>query len=100
MSDFFFESAEPSLDEFSMEDFLDRFPEGNYEFETRTIEGNEQDGEAMFTHTIPAGPVITGPRRATSSTRRPGRRLGAGDDDDVVQPAAGTRHHRAAIRSS
>ena len=62
MSDFFFESAEPTLDEFSMEEFLARFPEGIYEFETTTIEGIEQDGETMFTHIIPAGPEITSPR--------------------------------------
>lgn len=61
MSDFFFESAEPALDEVSMEDFLDRFPAGIYEFETRTLENDEQDGDATFTHVIPAGPVITSP---------------------------------------
>jgi len=61
LSDFFFESAEPSLDEFSLEDFLHRFPEGVYEFETITIDGMEQDGDATFTHVIPAGPVITSP---------------------------------------
>ncbi len=61
LSDFFFESAEPSLDEFSMDEFLDRFPEGEYEFETITIEGMEQDGETIFTHMIPAGPVIVSP---------------------------------------
>ena len=61
MSDFFFESAEPTLDEFSMKRFLRRFPEGIYEFETVTLDGIEQDGEAEFTHVIPAGPVITSP---------------------------------------
>jgi len=62
MSDFFFESAEPSLDEFSMQEFLARFPAGEYEFETVTIDGLEQDGETMLTHVIPAGPVITSPQ--------------------------------------
>jgi hypothetical protein len=61
LSDFFFESAEPTLDEFSMAEFLDRFPVGIYEFETTTIDGEEQDGEAEFTHVIPAGPEITSP---------------------------------------
>ena len=61
LSDFFFESAEPSLDEFSIEEFLDRFPAGEYEFETVTIDGIDQDGETMLTHVIPAGPVITSP---------------------------------------
>ena len=61
MSDFFFESAEPTLDEFSMDEFLTRFPQGIYEFETTTLEDVEQDGETMFTHVIPAGPEITSP---------------------------------------
>ena len=61
MSDFFFESAEPSLDEFSMAEFLARFPAGVYEFESRTIEGEEQEGEAIFTHLMPAGPEIVSP---------------------------------------
>ena len=61
LSDFFFESAEPSLDEFSMDDFLDRFDEGIYEFESVTVDNLEQDGEAEFTHVVPAGPVITNP---------------------------------------
>lgn len=61
LSDFFFESAEPSLDEVSLDEFLGRFPEGVYEFETTTIDGIEQDGETKFTHVIPAGPVILDP---------------------------------------
>lgn len=52
----FFESDEPSLDELSMEEFLERFPEGEYEFEGRTIEGDEIEGEAEFTHVLPAPP--------------------------------------------
>lgn len=69
LSDFFFESAEPSLDEFSMSRFLRRFPAGIYEFETVTIDGLEQDGETWFTHVIPAGPEIVFP-----------------EDGDVVDP--------------
>ncbi len=61
LSDLFFESAEPSLDEVSMTKFLQRFPEGEYEFETLTLDGLEQDGETNFTHLIPAGPEITYP---------------------------------------
>ena len=61
LGDFFFESAEPSLDKFPLADFLDRFPQGKYEFKTVTIDGITQNGETMFTHVIPAGPVITSP---------------------------------------
>ncbi len=53
----FFESAEPSADELSMEEFLERFPEGEYEFEGRTLEGDEIEGETEFTHTLPAPPA-------------------------------------------
>ncbi|MHC5064893.1 MAG: hypothetical protein ACYTG5_13070 [Planctomycetota bacterium] len=53
----FFESAEPSLDELSMEEFLARFPEGEYEFEGMTLEGEEIEGETEFTHVLPAAPV-------------------------------------------
>ncbi|MDH3280190.1 MAG: hypothetical protein OEQ18_03560 [Gammaproteobacteria bacterium] len=61
LSDFFFESAEPALSEFSMARFLRRFPEGVYEFETITLDDVEQDGDATFTHIIPAGPAIVSP---------------------------------------
>ena len=62
LGDFFFESAEPSLEDFPLDEFLDRFPAGEYEFETVTIDGIEQNGETMLTHVIPAGPVITSPQ--------------------------------------
>jgi len=61
LTELFFESSEPPLAEFSVDEFLARFPEGEYEFETTTLDGIEQDGETMFTHVIPAGPVITFP---------------------------------------
>jgi len=53
----FFESAEPSVDELSMGEFLARFPVGEYEFEGKTLEGDELEGETEFTHIIPAPPV-------------------------------------------
>ncbi len=57
----FFESSEPSLDELTLEEFLARFPEGEYDFEGITIDGEEIEGEAIFTHAIPDGPVILSP---------------------------------------
>ena len=57
----FFESPEPPLADFSVDEFLARFPEGEYELETTTLDGIKQDGEKMFTHVIPAGPFITFP---------------------------------------
>ena len=39
-----------------MEAFLERFPEGEYEFEGKTLEGDELEGETEFTHDIPNPP--------------------------------------------
>lgn len=55
-AELFFESGEPTLEEVSIKKFLKRFPEGTYEFEGETVEGDEIEGEAEFTHVIPCGP--------------------------------------------
>jgi hypothetical protein len=52
----FFESAEPPASVLSMEEFFARFPEGTYEFEGRTLEGDELEGEAEFSHVLAAPP--------------------------------------------
>src|SRR5215510_10952245 len=44
MTELFFEGAEPSLDEFPLDDLLALFPEGDYEFEGRTVDGTEIGG--------------------------------------------------------
>ena len=49
----FFESAEPTLDELSFLEFLERFPEGEYTFRGKTLEKEWLVGEADFTHDIP-----------------------------------------------
>ncbi len=61
LTELFFESSEPSLDEVSLDEFLARFPEGEYEFEGRTIDGVELESEAILTHVIPAGSEIISP---------------------------------------
>ena len=61
LTELFFESSEPSLDEVPLAEFLARFPAGVYEFEGVTVDGIELDGEAILTHVIPAGPVIVSP---------------------------------------
>jgi hypothetical protein len=61
MSDLFFESAEPSFEEVSMEEILCRFPEGIYEFEAITIDGEEMEGCAHLSHDFPDPPTITNP---------------------------------------
>lgn len=59
LTELFFESAEPTFDELSPEGFFERFPEGEYTISGRTIEGDELESTAVFTHVMPAPPVIS-----------------------------------------
>jgi hypothetical protein len=63
LTEFFFESSEPSLDEVPLSEFLARFPEGEYRFSSRTIEGERLEGTDTFTHAIPDGPSIVSPEK-------------------------------------
>jgi len=54
LTELFFESAEPTFDELSPERFFRRFPEGMYEIEGTTLEGDELESKAMVTHLLPA----------------------------------------------
>lgn len=60
-TELFLESAEPNFSELTLEKFLERFPEGTYEFEGVGLKGEELEGEAIFTHNIPDGPVLVSP---------------------------------------
>jgi hypothetical protein len=57
VTEIFFESAEPTFDELSPEHFFRRFPEGIYEVEGITLEGEELESETEITHIIPAPPA-------------------------------------------
>ena len=59
LTEIFFESAEPTFDELDPEDFFQRFPEGVYEIEGRTLEGDELESEVELTHVMPAPPEPT-----------------------------------------
>lgn len=56
LTELFFESAEPTFDELAPERFFRRFPEGEYEIEGVTLEGEELESTAELTHLIPAPP--------------------------------------------
>jgi len=56
LTEIFFESAEPTFDELAPEEFFDRFPEGTYEIEGKTLEGIELESETEVTHLMPAPP--------------------------------------------
>jgi len=57
----FFESAEPPAEELSMEEFFERFPEGEYEFEGETLDGADLVGTAEFSHTLATPPTNLSP---------------------------------------
>lgn len=61
ITEFFFESAEPSFDDLPLDEFLARFPEGEYKFFGMTTEGDELAGTATLTHILPCGPEIITP---------------------------------------
>jgi hypothetical protein len=56
LTELFFESAEPSFDELDPTDFFRRFPEGEYEIEGETLEGDELGSEVEVSHVMPAPP--------------------------------------------
>ena len=61
LTELFFESSEPSLDELSLEEFYQRFPEGDYLFSGESTEGDRMSAQAPLSHAIPEGPEILSP---------------------------------------
>ena len=59
LTEIFFESAEPTFDELPPAEFFERFQEGTYEIEGRTLEGDELESETELTHLMPAPPAPT-----------------------------------------
>lgn len=58
VTELFFESAEPSFAEQSLDELFTRFPAGNYTFKGTTVDGQSLNGKAPLKHNIPAGPQI------------------------------------------
>ncbi len=61
ITEFFFESAEPSFEEQSLDELLELFPAGLYRFEGTTTEGRRLRGKARLTHALPDAPVQLSP---------------------------------------
>ena len=59
ITELFFESAEPPFDELTPEKFFRRFPEGTYDIEGLSQDGEELESETELTHVMPAPPVPT-----------------------------------------
>lgn len=58
-TELFLETQEPPNAEVPIPDVLARLPAGTYDFDTVTVDGIEQSGEATLSHRIPAGAVLT-----------------------------------------
>ncbi len=56
LTELFFEGAEPSLDDFPLEELLTLFPEGKYTFTAETVEGPNLMSKATLSHAVPDGP--------------------------------------------
>ena len=82
LTELFFESAEPTFDELDPYVFFDRFPEGEYEWEGLTLDGEEIEGEVFLSHIIPAAPVVAA---VGSETENPGFE----EDDGEIPPPDG-----------
>jgi len=59
MTELFFEGAEPSLDDFPLDELLALFPEGKYKFTGLTVDGAGISSTGTLTHAIPDGPVVS-----------------------------------------
>jgi hypothetical protein len=59
LTELFFESAEPTFDELSPEQFFRRFREGDYNIKAILLEGGDLLGEDFFWHVMPAQPGLT-----------------------------------------
>lgn len=70
LTELFFEGAEPTLDEFPLEDLLALFPEGEYTFEGLTVDDEPITGTAVLAHDVPAGPRVRVRRRGDEVTIR------------------------------
>ncbi len=75
ITELFFESAEPSLEEQSLEELFELFPEGIYRFEGTTTEGDVLKGRARLTHALPDGPERRRCRNVHAQSRGSIRRM-------------------------
>jgi hypothetical protein len=60
-TELFLESAEPSFDELSLADLLDRWPAGKYQVRGRGLDGQKYVGTARLSHHLPDGPELVSP---------------------------------------
>ncbi len=81
LTELFFESSEPTFDELDPEVFFNRFPEGIYEWEGRTLDHEEIEGEVYLSQIIPAAPVVASVGAGVPNDKNPGFEVN--EDDEV-----------------
>lgn len=60
-TELFLETGEPAFTDLPLDELLERFPAGIYEFRARGLEGERLTGTATLTHDLPAGPHLVSP---------------------------------------
>ena len=85
LTELFFESVEPELDQLPIVKFLKRFPEGDYEFEGIRNDGVELESEVEFTHIIPCAPEVL-PENGTVMKRKSDAVITWNEVAEVVDP--------------
>jgi Fibronectin type III domain len=60
-TELFLESAEPPFTQLPIEELLQRFPEGEYRFRGRGLNGERLVGSWQLTHNLPDGPMLISP---------------------------------------
>jgi hypothetical protein len=80
LTELFFESSEPTFDELSPAQFLQRFPQGKYEVAAITVDGEEFEEEVRLSH------VLAGPPQNVRVNGQPGAENCDGDLPVVSEP--------------
>jgi hypothetical protein len=65
LTELFLESEEPNFSEMPLLDILTLFPEGDYKFKGKSVEGDKLEGTATLSHNIPCGPENLMPEEET-----------------------------------
>ncbi len=81
LTELFFESAEPTFDELDPDVFFSRFPEGWYEWEGKTVDNEEIEGEVYLSQIIPAAPEVD---KVGGTGVNPGFVLTGADEGDKI----------------
>lgn len=68
LTELFSESSEPPFTEFSLDEFKRLFPEGEYVFTGKAVDGSRMKSTFTLTHDFPAGPEILSPEEDATLT--------------------------------